>query len=397
MRNPHFIIKNDLQKSLSTGQYFSDAVTPDVLADVCYRITGINHFTYEYVDKNYSNDYLPPTYNKGRMALMFYNDIVHYISFSEKVINGRNSSVQSVPTAFNFFYSNPNPNKKLYYYFLDFSGNAETDYQVFIYRLMATVGFCFLNDEDVLSSPVDSFNSIEDIMYNRRANAGRNRSNNSTYITKSSQGQVEIYGKTYGANKYETSLMCYAASYLQREGQSITLFEVLEKDLKELPNASLNVIKSMGVIDVVPTNLTLEKTIFESQNSLRSPRYTFNLLEKLGNKHCALCRCQIPELIQGAHIWPVASIKRERTMSFDDKLSCAIDGENGLWLCENHHKLFDENLFIFNEYGEMLISDKLETRDRRFIDESTPFKRLPEFILTDRFMEYLWRRNQAVL
>lgn len=164
MRNPHFIIKNDLQKSLSTGQYFSDAVTPDVLADVCYRITGINHFTYEYVDKNYSNDYLPPTYNKGRMALMFYNDIVHYISFSEKVINGRNSSVQSVPTAFNFFYSNPNPNKKLYYYFLDFSGNAETDYQVFIYRLMATVGFCFLNDEDVLSSPVDSFNSIEDIM-----------------------------------------------------------------------------------------------------------------------------------------------------------------------------------------------------------------------------------------
>lgn len=125
MRNPHFIIKNDLQKSLSTGQYFSDAVTPDVLADVCYRITGINHFTYEYVDKNYSDDYL--------------------------------------------------------------------------------------------------------------------------------------------------------------------------------------------------------------------------------------------------------------------------------WLCENHHKLFDENLFIFNEYGEMLISDRLEKRDRRFIDESTPFKRLPDFILTDRFLEYLWHRNQAVL
>lgn len=395
MNKPHFIVKKNLQKSTITGVLFSDVVTPTILADVCFRITGETSFTYEYVDNEYCDDFVEATYNKGRMAIMLYHDVAHYITFSEKNIGGRNSSVQSVPTAFNMFFSNPYPKKKLYYYFLQFEGNAETDYQMLIYRLMATVGFEFLNAETALSNSITPFASIEDIMFNRRINSGRNRSNNSSYITKSDRGQIEIYGKTYGANKYETSLMCYAAANLWREGQTINLFEVLEGDLKELPASSLNVIEQMGVISVIPTDMTLEKTFFENQNSLRSPRYTFNLLERLGSKHCALCGCEIPELIQGAHIWPVADIKRERTMSFEDKLSCAIDGENGLWLCENHHKMFDEHMITFGNNGQLLIQTGLERRHLRFIDEITTNNQLPDFILTERFLEYLWRRTRS--
>ena len=394
MNRPHFIIKKNLQKSSVTGVLFSDDVTPDVLEDVCFRITGATDFSYEYVENDYSDDFHEATYNKGRMALMLYNGIAHYITFSDKRIGGRNSSVQSVPTAFNMFFSNPFPHKKLYYYFLNFEGNAETDYQMLIYRLMATVGFVFLNADSALSQEIAPFTSIEDIMFNRRVNAGRNRSNNSSYLTKGDQGQIEIYGKTYGANKYETSLMCYAASNLWR-GQAITLYEVLEGDLKELPASSLNVIEQMGIINVIPTDMTLEKKYFEIQNSLRSPRYTFNLLEKLGRKHCALCNCEIPELIQGAHIWPVADIKREPTMSFEDKLRCAIDGENGLWLCENHHKMFDEHMITFSETGELLFSNGLEKRHMRFIDQVTPNRRLPDYVLTERFVEYLWRRMRS--
>lgn len=395
MDKPRFVIKKNLQKSAVTGVLFSDVVTPDVLRDVCIRITGKSDFEYDYVGNDYSDDFLEPSYNKGRIAIMHYAGIVHYITFSEKSIGGRNSSVQSVPTAFNMFYSNPYPNKMLHYYFLSFEGNAETDYQMLIYRLMATVGFHFLNAETALSTPITPFNSIEDIMFNRRVNADRNRSNNSSYITKGDQGEIEIYGKTYGANKYETSLMCYAASYLRREGQSIELYEVLEGDLKELPAASLQVIRQMGTIDVIPTDMTLEKTLFERQDSLRSPRYIYNLLERLGSKHCVLCDCQIPELIQGAHIWPVAEIKRERTMSYEEKLRCAIDGENGLWLCENHHKMFDSNMISFNENGELIFPNGIERRHLRFIDRITPFKQLPDFVLTDRFLEYLWRRMQS--
>ena len=47
---PHFIIKENLQKSKNTGVYFSDVVTPDILRDVCGLITGQTEFTYQYVD-----------------------------------------------------------------------------------------------------------------------------------------------------------------------------------------------------------------------------------------------------------------------------------------------------------------------------------------------------------
>lgn len=394
---PHFVIKVNLQKSKSTGIYFKDIVTTEVLSDVCYRITGQTDFTYEYVDNEYQDMFLEKSYNKGRIAIMQYKDVVSYISFSELEIGGRNSSVQSVPTAFNLYYSNPYLKKRLYYYFLNVSGNAETDYQILIYRLMSTIGFEFLNANGNLLRRIQRFNSVEDIMFNRRINAGRNKSNNSTFITKGHAGEIEIYGKTYGANKYETSLICYALASLWQPGQRIKLYEVLEGDLKELPETSLNIIRKMGVIDIVPTDMTLEKRIYEGkENRLRSPRYTYNLFNKLGNKHCALCNCEIPELIQGAHILPVAAIRKMNYISFEQRLELALDGDNGLWLCENHHKMFDEGMLSFDKYGALLFRNDIDLRHMRFIDEITKYKVLPSEVLTDKFLWYLEQRKRVV-
>ncbi len=392
---PHFIIKANLQKSKITGIYFSDHVTPEVLRDVCRRITGQTDFTHEYVDNDYQDEFLEKSYNKGRMAVMQYEDAVSYISFSELEISGRNSSVQSVPTAYNMFFSNPYPEKRLYYYFLNVSGNAETDYQILIYRLMNTIGFQFLNASPDLLRRITAFHSVEDIIFNRRINAGRNRSNNSTFITRGNAGEIEIYGKTYGANKYETSLICYALAQLWQSGQSMKLYEVLEGDLKELPESSLKVIRHMGVIDIIPTDMTLEKRIYEKENSLRSPRYTYNLFNKLGNKHCALCNCQIPELIQGAHILPVAAIKKMHGLSLEQRLNLALDGDNGLWLCENHHKMFDEGMVSFDSSGRLLVENDIDQRHKRFIDEITTNRKLPFEFLTDRFLWYLQQRKMA--
>lgn len=389
---PHFIIKGNLQKSKNTGIYFSDVVTPDILKNVCWLITGQTDFTYQYVDNNYHDDFLKTSYNKGRIAIMQYKDVVSYISFSELEIRGRNSSVQSVSTAFNMYYNNPYSRKSLYYYFLNVEGNAETDYQILIYRLMNTIGFQFLNASPRLMRRINAFNSVEDIIFNRRINAGRNRSNNSTFITKGDSGEIEIYGKTYGANKYETSLMCYALASLWQPGQNIKLFEVLEGDLKELPASSLNVIHQMGVIDVIPTDMTLEKKIYDKENSLRSPRYVLNLFNKLGNKHCALCDCEIPELIQGAHIWPVSAIKKAPALTLEQRLEYALDGDNGLWLCENHHKMFDEGMLTFDQHGQLLLKNGLEKRHKKFIDEITKYDFIPEEFLTDRFLWYLNQR-----
>lgn len=101
-----------------------------------------------------------------------------------------------------------------------------------------------------------------------------------------------------------------ALACLRRPEQRIRLYEVLEGDLKELPEASLRVIRKMGGIDVVRTGMTLEKRNYQENKSLRSPLYIYNLLRRLGDKHCALCGCEIPEIIQGAHVWPVSKIKK---------------------------------------------------------------------------------------
>ncbi len=392
MNKPHFVIKKNLQKSEKTGVYFSNVVTPEILRDVCVLITGQTDFTYQYVDNAYQDSFLEATYNKGRMAIMQYKDGVSYISFSEQEIRGRNSSVQSVPTAFNMYYSNPYSKKDLYYYFLNVEGNVETDYQILIYRLMKTIGFQFLNISTELRHRINAFSSIEDIIFNRKSNTCKNRGNNSTFITKNISGEFEIYGKTYGANKYETSLMCYALAKLRQPGQDIKLFEVNEGNLKKLPVSSLEVINQMGGIEVISTDKTLEKEFYDKENSLRSPRYVLNLFNKLGNKRCALCNCEIPELIQGAHIWPVAAIKKTPDLTLDQRLEYALDGENGIWLCENHHKMFDGGMLTFNHTGHLILRNGLEHRHRKFIEEITKYDVLPGEFLTEKFLWYLSQR-----
>lgn len=390
---PTFIVKKYLQKSRVTGRCFSDEVTPEVLCDICLRITGLHDFTYQYVENEYYDELIEPTYNKGRLAILLFRDTVSYISFSEAHVGGRNSSIQSVPTAFNLYYNCPYPNKRLYYYFLNAQGNLETDYQILIYRLMNSIGFEFINATPDLIRRVPPFSSVDDIMCCRQINAGRNHSNNSSYITRNGHGIVEIYGKTYGANKYETSLMCYALACLWDGCEKISLYEILEGDLRELPSSSMSVILDMGMFNIYPTDMMMEKRVFESGERLRSPRYIYNLLSKLGNKHCPLCGCEIPQLIQGAHVLPVAAIRRN-LLSSDEKVAQATDGDNGLWLCENHHKLFDENFFIFDDYGRLFYRNNIGQDHLSFIEGITVNDQLPDYILTDAFMRYMWQRRQ---
>lgn len=393
---PLFIIKRNLQKSMQTGLTFQDQLNDDYLKDICLKITGHSDYDCQYVENDYSDEFLTNTYNKGRLATLRYKDYVHFITFSERTIEGRNSSIQSVPTAFNIFYMCPYDKKKLYYYFICKSGNPATDYHMFIYRLMETVGFTFLNFP--VSSPVTSFVTIEDMMRARDENRGTNRSNNSTYISKNENGEYEAYCKTYGASKYESSLICYAMSMIIGHTEKIKLYEILEGNLKELPDSSLQVLRKMDTVDIIKTDLTFEKRIFEESrgNQLRSPRYQYNLLDKLGEKHCALCGCTIPDIIQGAHIWPVASIRVAHSISLDDKVRFATDGDNGLWLCENHHKLFDRNIIAILSDGTVKYNHSLSSVHIPYLHAITENTQLPPIYLNDNFKRYVELRNRAL-
>ena len=374
---PHFVIKNNFQKR---SKHYSDILTEDILKDVCRKLTGSDIYKVEFDNVGY---------NIGRLALLKYNNSTSYISFSEPDPDGRNSSFQSVTSALSRYILDTNKNKKIFFYFLPSSNNVETNYFVFMYRVMKTAGIDFLNENGVLKQTIHPFSTIEDIITARNINRGYNRSNNSTFITRSSEYISQIYGKMYGANKYETTLLGVALSFLST---MVEIYQVSEGDLTELPKKSQDALNSLGNVKLIASDFSMERNEFLKQENLRSPLYIYNLLDKLGPKKCALCDCEIPELIQGAHIWPISEIKKVPDASIKKKVRWATDGENGLWLCENHHKMFDANLIIIKETGKVEYIATLEESHKKFIIETTPHLTLKPNILSHKFLIYLQKR-----
>ena len=379
---PHFIIKNKFQKS---KELYENILTREILKDVCKRVTGCTNYTVEFVNDGY---------NKGRLATIEYRGTITYVSFSDKGrIKARNSFFQSLTTALIQYYKDTKAKKRICFYFLPLVGNVETSYFKFLYRLMATAGVEFLNEGKFLKQKISPFNTVDDVIAARDKNKGRNKSNNSTNLTRSSKGITQIFGKTYGASKKETVLICLAVSRLASQ---IELYEICEKNLSVLPKPDLEVIQSLGNITIIPTDLTKERNEFEDNDSLRSPRFTDNLLGKFGAKKCAFCECVIPELIEGAHIWPVADIKIAPNLREEKKLEYAIDGDNGIWLCENHHRMLDISFLMINEEGKLKYRSDIEEKPIEYIKGTTLITQLKKDIITTKFVKYLKERNKLV-
>lgn len=374
----------DAQK---TPGLFDRILTNEVLLDICLRVTGQSRFR---VVKDRS------TYNRGRLVFLEYGGIVNYISLSEANIGGRNSSLQSVPTAINMFYADQRQNKRLCYYFIPHVGNAFTDYHLFIYRLLMTAGIDFLNIGDYYQQHVLPYRNVDDLIIDRRENQTSNSSNNSSYVSKTSD-KIQIYAKTFGASKYESTLLAIAISHIA--DRPIDLFNICEQDLTKLPQASLNTIEGLGNISMHYTSLFLDKREYLQQSDrseLRSASYTFNLFNRLGAKKCALCGCEIPEIIQGAHIWSVAQISRTPGLDDDTKFNHAVSGHNGLWLCQNHHKLFDSNIILLDNDGFVRLKDNLVTDNVAFIRSTTFRTSVDARFLSAEFKDYLAKRNETL-
>lgn len=270
------IYRPDAQK---TPGLFDRILTREVLTNICLLVTGQNQYR---VVKDRS------TYNRGRLLFVEYDGVVNYVSLSEASIEGRNSSLQSVPTAINLFYADQRLNKRLCYYFIPHIGNAFTDYHLFVYRLLMTAGVDFLNIGQYYHGEVFPYRNVDDLIIDRRDNQTSNSSNNSSYVSKSSE-KIQIYAKTFGASKYESTLLAVAISHIA--DRPIDLFNICEQDLTRLPQASLNTIEALGNISMHYTSLYLDRREYLEQSDrtvLRSASYLYNLFSRLGTKRCAL-------------------------------------------------------------------------------------------------------------
>lgn len=365
---------------------FRSLLTQDILTDICVRLTG---------QRNYIVVELTVGYNKGRLLTLEYGNMTHFVTLSEQKASGRNSSLQSVATAINIYYSRPVANKALWYYFVPFQGNLFTDYHLLYYKLLSTAGMGFLNIPEEYRDVIEPYRTVDDIILDRGKTKRSNRSNNSSFVSKT-QDRIQLYAKTYGANKYESTVFGVALSKIA--DRHIDVFVVSEQDLKTLPMPSLCTFERLGNISVYPTPLRLNRKVSDTEEAkkLRSAAYNYNLLDRIGMKKCMLCGCEIPEIIHGAHIWGVADIRKCDMMDNSQKYAHAVSGHNGLWLCHNHHKLFDSNFLAFDTAGRCLVKNSIPRIYDSYIHQSIATPSLATSILSSEFRSYLCRRNQSI-
>ena len=142
---------------------------------------------------------------------------------------------------------------------------------------------------------------------------------------------------------------------------------------QEIPSEEFEVIQKAASRSLDDDDLTIlpeerRRAIKTFNTAVRDKRFAKNVLIAYGHK-CAVCGTQL-KLVEAAHIVPVKDNGTDEVV-------------NGIALCANHHKAFDDALIILRTDGKLMLNDK-KTRELRvrslhaglqgFIDGLNPSK-----------------------
>ncbi len=387
MSRPYFTIDNIGAQEGSPS--YDTFLTPDILKDISRRLYNIEEYDVEWRNQG----------NKGRSITCECDGKIAFINLSQYGnVNGRNSYFQSVSTAIGQYMEYreknlTNKNVSFYFYFLPHTGNNETSYHRFQYRIMKTAGITFLNEDAGLEKCINPFTDVTDIINERNKLKERNHNKNSTYITDEGD-YYHIYGKTFGANVKETVLLCLAISKIA--DKPIKLFQIEDNKTKYLNKNDIETINKFSSInESEPIEILDESYSFDDINdNLRTPKFFYNMLEKYGPKKCALCGCNIDSVIEGAHIYPIASIRRSN-LPDEEKHRLASEADNGIWLCQNHHRLFDKGLIWFDQEGNYHIVRKVSKDSVEYIKKITTKDKIEPSYMNDEMRSNLQRRSEV--
>lgn len=379
---------------------------------------------------------------------------------------------------FDYYLTEKAKNKdiKLYFYMLDLNKTHPHDKtNLMIYRKLATIGFDILNIEKIkfdeyieMGFSVDEIkDDIKYISFNKFVNdlsfiSSKNSSNVPSYvkcidysydIEKETDEEKEedfidlrnqeyIYTfKTLSAEGYDSFLTMWALSILaEKEHKKLKFMFAPEKYNfrlgQEVPkftdgftNPIIELMKKIGLdkeyetTDEVRQQINREINQYEIsklKGTIRNQELFKNNLRKKGiQTKCYLCGCEIESILEAAHLWGVAEIKKCCTHEINDLLSntemrdlidqesehktelfykkymLANSGDNGVWLCSNHHGLFDSNFYCFDSNtGKVVVKLNANEIDKNFFDFYTDSKELPEEILTPKTKVFLSRRQE---
>ena len=341
--------------------------------------------------------------------------------------------VAKIPIVFRTWYTDPTPKKKkLEIFLLDIDRKYKSlsiyeniplddlksigtvnNYNTFAYKLCKTFGLKIINEDNLpfnkyrntrqngiyqyrknKVSAQTGFSSVEELKDMRNLLSGRNTANKSSYILEFDDMDA-IYGKTFGNNGFEMVLIaCAIGELAKEENKEVCFLQIKDtlgrngsdtRDAKPITAKNIEIREAFGIkvfdeLQDYEDNPDVE--ISNNKDSRNQLEFMKNLMQKFGNtdkKECYLCHCDIQNLIIASHIHRICDINK-LDIPFEERRAMAVDSDNGFWLCANHDKLFEYG-FIYFEKDKLIISDKLNDMQKKFVKNitfNTPYSQIEE-------------------
>ena len=296
----------------------------------------------------------------GQYLIITLNDnSIEYISYSSlNSKGGRNTYIeQGFILSYIHYLKNTNLKKtiKILYCTKQDKLNPYNDY---VFRIFRTLNINIINPDWYSNNnkELTSFNNVFEIQ-NFKSKIGRKNNNPTTLIREENKNY--LYAKFDGTNENGSMLLMMVLNYFKNG-----IIRIVYKDEKIKLSQKFNLLfKELKNIKIIEEQVKISDNKFITTSKTDKIRnqvwFSLNLLLKYKEKKCLICDCEIESLIQACHIYPIAKIKKSDLNTKEQKIY-AIDPDNGLWMCSNHHKLFDNKKIIIDESGSIIINKSIE-------------------------------------
>lgn len=333
----------------------------------------------------------------GRNLIIETDTYKHYVIVSRETADSRNAFLaQYISTVLSQYVEDlTTKQKKISIYLLDTSDRAKTDFIIDTYRVAKTLGINILNESELGLSTIQPYNSFRDWKNARSNRQQYNPANQSSYAMED-EDEYTVFGKLYGANGKESALLaCQLAEIAKKENKKLNFVQVKEHGTEAISSTDKKLLEYYGVNVSGGAIVLKDKQTRDRSTCRKQDEFKFNLLEKYGNKKCYLCGCDIESNIIASHIHRITDIDNSKIPDAEKRRQ-AVDGNNGLWLCANHDKMFEYGVITFNINGELVINSTLKENQVEFIKYITQVLKIQDIHLTNEFLQYLMIHNKRV-
>lgn len=340
----------------------------DVISDIVRRIFNTTDFAKEFESRK-----------RGRFIKVIDDQSgkIHYVCLSNPDNDSRNAHLmQFISPAYVQYWNDPSPDKEFDIYIIGPGRNDRVPYIKMFYRCFITLSIKILNLQELGLGGLSGFRDYKELKACRDETSARNSHNQQTYFVdenENGRNQISIYGKTFGANAMESFIL--ALTLRRICDKPVVFYPVIDNTSHALSSEQQIIMEELGIrigetLEVLPSGMAKPLPGDHRVTSRDTVVFHYNLLQKYGEKRCYICGCDLEHLVIGSHIERVADIDHNPDYDSPEKRKRATDGDNGLWLCANHDKMFEYGIIYFDSNSLQINPTIQDQSDQDYIHYS---------------------------